>query len=347
VSSSYRVFGLELSPYSVKVRSYLRYKGIPHEWVVRHMGNLAEFQRHAKLPLIPLVIGPDGVAMQDSTPIIETLEARFPAPSIHPSDPATAFLSALLEEYGDEWGNKWMFHYRWWYEADQASAAERIARANLPGADESAIAKMAAGVRERMVPRLSFVGSSEATRPLIEASFEHAVERLEAHLAARPFLFGARPAFADFGLWGQVYNLSTDPTPGALLRTRAPRTMAWIERMLAPAAQGDFEPWSALAPTLEPLLRDEVAGRFLPWSAANALALGAGESDFTVDLSGQPFTQQVQKYHAKSLEALRKRYRALPERADLDAILERTGCLAWLRGTAGESPGPTPCEEPK
>ncbi|MCL4686861.1 glutathione S-transferase family protein [Myxococcota bacterium] len=330
MSDRYRLFGLELSPYSVKVRSYLRYKRIPHEWVVRHMGNLAEFQRHAKLPLIPLVIGPDGVALQDSTPILETLEARFPEPSIHPPDPATRFVSALLEEYGDEWGNKWMFHYRWWYEADQVSAAERIARANLPGAEESAVEKMAAAVRARMVPRLSFVGSSESTRPLIEASFVHAVELLEAHLAGRPFLFGGRPAFADFGLWGQLYNLSTDPTPGALLRARASRTMAWIERMLEPVAEGDFEPWSALAPTLEPLLRDEVAGRFLPWSSANALALEAGEADFTIDLSGQPFTQQVQKYHAKSLDALRKRYRAIPDRTILDPILTRTGCRDWL-----------------
>ena len=334
MSNAYRLFGLELSPYSVKVRSFLRYKQIPHEWVVRHMGNLAEFQQHAKLPLVPLLIGPDGVAMQDSTPIIEALEARFPEPSIHPLDPATAFVSALLEEYGDEWGNKWMFHYRWWYDADQVSAAERIARAHLPGADEAAVGKMASAVRERMVPRLSFVGSNASTRPLIEASFAHAIELLEAHLARRAFLFGGRPAFADFGLWGQIYNLSTDPTPGALLRARAPRTMAWVERMLEPVAEGEFEAWSALAPTLEPLLRDEVAERFLPWSAANALALEAGEPEFTVDLSGQPFTQQVQKYHAKSLDVLRKRYRALPERADLDAILERTGCLAWLRGGA-------------
>jgi glutathione S-transferase len=334
VSSSYRVFGLELSPYSVKVRSYFRYKDIPHEWVVRHMGNLAEFQRHAKLPLIPLVVTPDGAAMQDSTPIVETLEARFPDPSIHPPDPATAFVSALLEEYGDEWGNKWMFHYRWWYEADQVSAAERIARANLPGADDAAVDKMAAAVRERMVPRLSFVGSNASTRPLIEASFTRAVELIEAHLANRQFLFGGRPAFADFGLWGQLYNLSTDPTPGALLRERAPRTMAWIERMLAPAAGAGaaFETWATLAPTLEPLLREEVAGRFLPWSTANAIALEAGEGDFTVDLAGQPFSQQVQKYHAKSLAALQQRYRALPDASAVDGILAATGCLAWLRG---------------
>ena len=31
----YRIFGSELSPYSVKVRSYFRYKRIPHEWIVR------------------------------------------------------------------------------------------------------------------------------------------------------------------------------------------------------------------------------------------------------------------------------------------------------------------------
>jgi glutathione S-transferase len=332
VSAPYRIFGLELSPYSVKVRSYFRYKRIPHEWVVRHLGNMAEFQKHAKLPLIPLVLAPDGTALQDSTPILEAIEARFPEPSIHPPEPEAAFVSALLEEYGDEWGNKAMFHYRWWYEADQESAALRIARWNLPGAADDAIAKMQAALKERMVPRLSFVGSSAATKPVIEASFERLVALLERHFEGRAFLFGARPAFADFGLWGQLYELSTDPTPGALLRARAPRAMGWIERMLDPgeAQGGAFEPFADLAPTLEPVLRDEVAGLFLPWSAANAAALAAGKPEFTVDLQGRAFTQQTQKYHARSLAALKARLRAVPDRTRLDPILERTGCLRWL-----------------
>ena len=41
----YRIFGVELSPYSVKVRSYFRYKGIPHEWVVRSPINQGEFEQ--------------------------------------------------------------------------------------------------------------------------------------------------------------------------------------------------------------------------------------------------------------------------------------------------------------
>ena len=42
--------------------------------------------------------------------------------------------------------------------------------------------------------------------------------------------------------------------------------------------------------------------------------------------------QGPQKYHARSLKALRERYAALPETARLDPILEQTGCLGWLRG---------------
>jgi len=327
----YRIFGLELSPYSVKVRSYFRYKQIPHEWVVRTLANMDEFQRHARLPLIPVVVTPDDRGLQDSTPIIETLEAEHPEPALQPRDPASSFLSALLEEYADEWGNKHMFHYRWWYEADRLSAARRIAEANLPGAPEEQIAKMSDSLVERMVPRLSFVGSNELTRPTLEGSFERLCALLDAHLTERPFVFGGRPALADLGLWGQIYNASTDPTPGALLRERHPRLMAWVERMGSPRAEGGFEPWEALAPTLEPVLEKEVAGLFLPWTTENARALVGGEKELELELEGRPYRQQVQKYHARSLGVLRQRYGDVADRSALDPVLERTGCLRWLR----------------
>ena len=38
----YRIFGAEMSPYSVKVRSYFRYKAIPHQWVLRNAASQAE-----------------------------------------------------------------------------------------------------------------------------------------------------------------------------------------------------------------------------------------------------------------------------------------------------------------
>ena len=96
--SEYKLFGVEMSPYSVKVRSVLRYKGIPHQWVVRSMDRMAEFGQYAKLPLVPCLACPDGTGLQDSTPIIEALQERHPEPSIHLDDPLADFVSVLLEE---------------------------------------------------------------------------------------------------------------------------------------------------------------------------------------------------------------------------------------------------------
>jgi len=323
----YRIFGSELSPYSVKVRAWFRYKGIAHDWLTRTPENQAEYEAHARLPLVPLVITPEGEGIQDSTPIMERFEAAFPEPASQPGDPMLAFLSALLEEYGDEWGNKHMFHYRWRDEADQVSAAERIARSMLPDADEETVADRAQAVRERMVPRVSFVGSSPETAPIIEASFARQLELLEAHLEGHRYLFGGRPAFADFGIAAQIWEAWTDPTGSTLV---PPRTRDWCQRMQDPENEGPFEAWDALAPTLVPLLAEEVGARFLPWSDANARAIADGAESFAIDIAGGRWTQAPQRYHARSLRALREKYAALADRTALDPVLEATGCRAWL-----------------
>ena len=76
MADKYRIIGAEMSPYSVKVRSYFRYKAIPHQWVLRNAASQAEFEKYAKMPIIPLVVTPEGSGIQDSTPIIERLEDR-------------------------------------------------------------------------------------------------------------------------------------------------------------------------------------------------------------------------------------------------------------------------------
>ncbi len=331
MAGTYRIFGNELSPYSIKVRSFFRYKRIPHEWIVRNASNEEEFRKHAKLPLIPLVITPDGRGLQDSTPILETLEKIHPEPPLQPADPTLAFLSALIEEYADEWGNKPMFHFRWTYEADQQAAGERLAKSMMPNLGDAEIAGAVEMIKGRMVPRLRLVGSAPETLEAIEGSFRRQLAILEPHLARRPYLFGGRPALADFGLGGQMYELLIDPTPAAIVRREAPSVVAWVERMLEPRVEGEFEPWSALQGGLLPLLRDEVAAVFLPWSDANARAIAAGQTSFSLELGGRPFGQETQKYHAKSLAVLRERYARVPDRSALDPILDESGCLAWLR----------------
>ncbi len=331
MAGEYRIIGAEMSPYSVKVRSYFRYKGLPHQWVLRNAASHAEYEKHAKVPIIPLVVTPDGTGIQDSTPIIDRIEKLHPEPSIHPADPVAQFVSALIEEFGDEWGNKWMFHYRWARDVDQISSAGRLARMRAPHASEQEHEAFTAKVRARMVDRVWFVGSNAITAPQIEAGFLEMLGLLNDHLAQRPYLFGARPAFGDFGLWGQIYEMWTDPTAGALIGGGAPHVLDWVHRMLWPRAKGEFEAWSSLSPTLMPILTEQIGKRFMPWTLANEKALADKQEEFSVTLGGEVWTQKPQKYHARSLGVLRARYAGIADKTALDPVLDAAACLAALR----------------
>ena len=126
--------------------------------------------------------------------------------------------------------------------------------------------------------------------------------------------------------------------------------------MLDAEGEGAFEPWAALEPTLLPLLRDEIAGVFLPWSRRQrARRSPPGEKEFALALGGEPFRQETQKYHAKSLAALRARYAAVPRAgsARRRARARRLPALAARLKTAGpgaNAPGPwvlaRPCQRP-
>lgn len=329
MTGSYRIFGSEMSPYSIKVRSYFRYKSIPHTWIPRSAGSEEEYKKFAKLPIVPTVATPEGSGIQDSTPIMEQIEAKFPEPSIHPDAPELAFLSALIEEFGDEWGNKLMFHHRWYDEVDARASARTLARLSLPHGADDEIAERTKMILARMSGRGHFVGSSAQTAPLITEYFFELLDILEPHLSERKYLFGARPAFADFGLAPQLYEASVDPTGSGITRARGSKVLDWCFRMNEPRNDGAFERWDALAPTLAPLLA-YIGRYFLPWTTANARALETGTETFSVDLSGKVYTQPPQKYHAKSLAALKQKYRAVADRSKLDPILEAADCARHL-----------------
>src|SRR5262249_44811546 len=162
-------------------------------------------------------------------------------------------------------------------------SAGRIARMRAPKASDEEFAGFAGQVRSRMADRVWFVGSNAETAPQIEAGFKEMLALLEAHLATRPYLFGARPAYGDFGLWGELYELSAGAISGALIEGNAPRVLDWVHRMLWPRNDGAFEAWSTLAPTMMPILK-QAGGKFMPWTLANEKCLADGKEEFSVAL---------------------------------------------------------------
>ncbi len=99
-----RVYGSEVSYFTGKLEAYLRYKEIPG-------GQLA-----------------DGRWMTDTTPIIGWLETQFPDPPVVPADPATHFLSLLVQDFADEWLWRPAMHYRWSYPDDRYVLGNRLGK---------------------------------------------------------------------------------------------------------------------------------------------------------------------------------------------------------------------------
>ena len=115
--------------------------------------------------LIPVLVfpgenGASDEAMIDSTSEIIRLEAAFKERSLIPPDRALAFLHSLIEDYGDEWLTKPMFHYRWNYERRHQKGSYVLILDRMPHLDGERLERAAKMIADRQIARLTVVGSN-------------------------------------------------------------------------------------------------------------------------------------------------------------------------------------------
>jgi glutathione S-transferase len=331
-----KLLGVPGSPYSRKLRAVLRFRRVPHLWILRgskREGDVPE----TPVRLMPVLVfpGPDGryeEAAIDSTPLIRRLEREHDGRSVIPPDPVIAFLDALLEDYADEWLTKCMFHYRWAFAADVEYAKQLLPRWNAIDRTDAEIAVRAKQAAERQVGRLGVVGSNATTAPVIEASYRRLLRLLNVRLTETNFMLGERPAASDFALFGQLTQLvQIDPTPMAIAREETPRVVAWVDNVEdlsgLDVSETDWLARDALPPALRDLLT-EVGRVYAPFLVANARAFETGAERVECEIDGRPWVQQPFPYQRKCLAALRAGRSKLDssDRSALDALLAGTGC---------------------
>ena len=345
--SGWTLIGAEASYYTGKARAYLRWKGVPFE----EMLATRDVYREIIIPrtgvrYIPVLLTPDGAAVQDTTEIIDWVEAKVPGPSVYPEGPLQRMVALLLEIYGDEWLVLPAMHYRWSFAENREFVLREFGETVVP-----------AGTREEQIAAgeqlsapfsgsLPLLGVTPETIPAIEAWTLALLDQLNAHFSAHPFLLGTQPSIGDFGLMGPLYaHLGRDPYPARLLRGRAPRLVAWIERMNAPEPVGGaFLPDDAIPGTLLPILtrmfsehlpvlRDS-AEQLAVWLDANpgaTIPRGIGAHRFRIgEIEGQrvvfPYTVWMFQRAVDHLAGL-----AGEARRRVEAFLEAHGGLEALR----------------
>jgi glutathione S-transferase len=274
MTAGYELYGAEASFFTGKVRAYLRHKRIPFSEILASR----EVYRDVILPrvgwpVIPVVVTPEGETLQDSSEIIDALEARFPQEPVYPATARQRLLALLLEVYGDEWLKIPAMHYRWTKNRDFAvSEFGKITAPELVGDAQRKAGEEAA---KRFAGALPYLGATPETAAAIERSYEALLAELDAHFASHRFLLGSCPSIGDFGLIGPLYaHQYRDPASGALMKSVAPHVVAWVERMMTPPqpAGGQFQADDTVPDTVLPVLA-RMMREFMPVLEATARRL--------------------------------------------------------------------------
>ena len=276
--------------------------------------------------------------MWDSTPMILHLEQRHPEPGVLPDDPVQRFLCFVLEDVLDEWFYRPAVGSRWFYPENTRHAGWELARDFTFEAPLSTqqvfdlIRRFVTASCEPMGVTADNIDSwiGEVLQPWLQA--------LNAHFAARPYLFGERPSLADFALFGaNVAHFVNDPVCRRLCDESSPEVVKHTQRLLEPEEQtfGDWASEGDVPETLIAVLAD--LGRvYLPW-ASRAARDGSAEIVFA---NGQRIQTAASTFLKESRRVLLARY-VEARSNELDAVLERAGILAYFADftdQAGEIP---------
>jgi len=202
LDNSYYLYGSPVSYYTVKVRSYLRYKGLPF-FDVRVSNKIAKDiiePATGGWRVVPVLKTPKGDCIQDSSIILDELESVHKDRSITPPGLKQQVVSSLFELLGDEWLVFPAMHYRWNFKRYNLkyilNAFGQSRAAHWPQ-----VVRFLGGV----VPALKFgsvprfmLGINKSNAPALEAWTRQLLDQLDGHFSQYDYLLGGRPCYGDF-----------------------------------------------------------------------------------------------------------------------------------------------------
>ena len=200
------------SPFCMKVRAILDYKGLEYD-AVNPLAHARALKRRGGIGKAP-ALDIDGELIVDSTDIAHALEARFPDPPILPAGARERGLNHALEDWADESLYFINLYYRWY---------DLEGRKPIPLAFGKSL-KGRIGYHYYLRLVLSQVrgqGTLRKTPEHVRRDLERQLVAIEQLLTPGPHLLGEKPYLCDFALWGQLNYLSRTPVGGEAIKGRA------------------------------------------------------------------------------------------------------------------------------
>jgi glutathione S-transferase len=305
----YTLYVMSNSPYSDKIRMYLRLKRLPVVEVRENLRNREQvLKARTGRTMVPVVITPDDQALNDSTHITRRLEAACPAPALRPADPGRRGFDALVEDYADEWIVRVMLASRWLHEPDAEQNRTVIAADMTCGAPEVEVAVAKEIFPQGITATLPPMGATRETLGFLLDDLRGLCADLDGLFATHRFVGGADPTVADLALYGQLNQIRRDPTGRTFVGDPSRPHGRWLGDVERRGAGEAAELAGEAAPdgeALAPLAR-RIAATYLRFAVANARALEEGpKGPLVVELAdGVPFQAARAGYNRKCLQAL-------------------------------------------
>ncbi len=309
----YVLHGLKLSYFTGKLEAYFRVKGIAYDFVEMDMADFRKCAKATGIAQMPQVETPDGGWLTDTTAIIAIFEAEGEGPNLTPQTPAAKFVSLLLEDLFDEWYWRPGLYYRWAFDEDAKLMSAQIARTMMRDLKLPFFLRRQFILRRQRKVYLTEDGVTKQTAPAIEALYLDTLDQLNSIFAKRPFLMGDRPCEADFGLFGPFFrHFFSDPTPGLIMRERAPHVCEWVTRLwaLRPADLHNVPEIETVPDDLR-FFFEVFEKEYLPYLIANAEAADRGDSMVRYKAEGVAWSLPTAPYRVHCLNELSRAFQAL------------------------------------
>lgn len=219
-----RLFDWAPSPFCMKVRTILNYKGVPYERIAVLGPSLMELLRRSKVGKVP-ALDVDGRLLVDSTDIAHEIERLFPQPPVLPSDARLRGLSHVLEDWSDEALYFLGLFFQW---------VEPRGKPMVRQAFGSTPLGVAARLfyQRRIEAQLRGQGTGRKSPEQIAADLRRELQSLTAVLADQSFLLGDQPYLCDFAINAQLVYMARPPGSAEILREFG-ALEAYMQRMKA------------------------------------------------------------------------------------------------------------------
>ena len=222
-----RLLGFRISPFVEKVARGLRYKKIDFEEVLPSSPfELRKWGPTGKMPVLEL----DGERIYDSTFILRRIDESVPEPPLFASDPRTAALQRLLEDWSDE-SLYWYTMALRWAEPNVAATTEQLA-ATVP----ALMRPLARLVMPRKIGGMArSQGLGRLPYNVLASEYGKRLDELVLLLDDRSFFYGEGSGSlcaADLAIHGQLTTARSGPTPDAdQLLSHRPALVDWMKRV--------------------------------------------------------------------------------------------------------------------